>query len=439
MKLSSYLGNVGAAIVYSVVYILCYIRFLNYQFGYSGYTLYPRSMSFLALSVFIATVPVLCYRGLRAFSSVLSVFVFLLLYIPIVLTFALGSDRSLEEIVLIQVTFMVSMCLLFLADAVVVKNPLDLHSNVNLMRWIFGATVVATIYVLFVYRGNLRLVSFADVYEQRSANAALSSGLAIRYVSTWLFSVLAPLCLAYGLIAKRYRYFAVGSAGCLAIYMATAEKAAVLLPIIFVGIFALFAKGRLKSIYALFAGTLSVMMVTLLAVANNPKSLSFLISSLLMMRTVGTGGLLTMRYYDFFSFHPLTEYTHIGLVGMITGAYPYGSVQVGQVIGQYYFSFDMNANANFWAMDGIAALGLIGVPLISIVCALLFVAMNAVTRGYNRLFVVLCFLPFLVALLNRGLLSSIWSGGAFFLLLFFLFNSRNAGLVGFNAEEARPA
>jgi len=42
---------------------------------------------------------------------------------------------------------------------------------------------------------------------------------------------------------------------------------------------------------------------------------------------------------------------------------------------------------------------------------------------------VLCFIPFMITLLNQSLFSSLWSGGAFFLLLFFLFNKRSATLM----------
>lgn len=428
MRLSSYVTNVLFALAYSAIYVISYFEFLNYHFGYFGFDIYQREYGFLALSVFICVVPILCYRGFRALSSVLAVFTYVLVYIPIILTFALGSSRSLAEILLLQGTFMLCMCLLFIADVITIQNPLALDSTLDLTGVVFLLTVASTLYVLFVYRSNLRMVSFTDVYEQRFANAELGSGIAIRYVASWLYTVLIPLCLAYGLIGRNYKYFGLGVAACVTLYMATAAKSALVLPIVYVGLFGLLAKNRLRAIYPLFIGALSLSMSFLLAVKDT-KSIAFMISSLVLVRTIGTGGLLTMQYYDFFSSHPQTSYTHINLVRMIADAYPYGTLEVGQVVGQYYYNVGINANANFWAMDGIAALGLLGVPVVTIPCALLFIVMNAVTRGYNRLFVVLCFLPFLVSLLNTSLFSSMWSGGAFFLLLFFLFNKRNVGAL----------
>ena len=103
----------------------------------------------------------------------------------------------------------------------------------------------------------------------------------------------------------------------------------------------------------------------------------------------------------------------------------------------------MNANANFWATDGIAAMGLPGVALISVAATLLLALINTVTRQYDRLFATLCFLPFVITLLNQSLFSSFWSGGAFFLIVFFALNRRVAApslsIVGEPRLVAAPA
>jgi hypothetical protein len=143
-------------------------------------------------------------------------------------------------------------------------------------------------------------------------------------------------------------------------------------------------------------------------------------SSILMMRTVANGGLLAMQYFEFFSMNPQTNYTHINVVNALTGAYPYPGTGLGHVIGRYFYGYEMNANASFWATDGIAAAGLYGVLLATVGCSLVFVALNTFTRRYEPLYVVLCLLPFSVSLLNTSLFSSLWSGGALLLLVFFM-------------------
>ncbi|MEO6527838.1 MAG: hypothetical protein ABIP93_14560 [Gemmatimonadaceae bacterium] len=435
-------SNVLIALAYAIAYVVCYVYFLNFHFGYFGFELYPQSTAFLALSIGLSVIPVLCYRGLRAISSVLATFTYLLLYVPIVLTFALGSNRSPVEIFVIQSVFLVCMCLIFMADLIVVKSPFDLRLRIDLAKWVLVLTAVCTLYVLFVYRSNLRFVSFADVYEQRFENADLGQGLVARYVAAWLYSVMIPLCLAYGLVSRRYTYFWIGSAACVTIYMATAAKGAVVLPVVYLGFFLLFARNRLRGIFGLLTASMAVT-IGLLTLVQDTTSVMFWVSSIVLMRTIGTAGLLTRTYYDFFLTHPRTYYTHIGLIGKVSGAYPF-DVPVGQAVGQYYWSWDMNANANFWATDGIAAMGMVGVVVSTVLCVLLFGVLNTVTRTHNKLFVALCFLPFLVQLFNTSLLSSIWSGGGLLLIVFFLLSGEAEGATpirpdGEHQSSATPA
>ncbi len=427
--------NVGLAALYSVVFAQCYDLFLYRHYEYVGYALYSRSTAFIALSYLMAVAPVALYRGPNAISSVVSVFVYLLLYVPIIVTFARGSSLPVGQIALIQTTFMAGMALLFLADLVIVRSPFSLDGGVDLLPMILGLTVAGTLYMMVVYRGNLTLPSFgAALYEERFAKESLGAGLATRYISSWLATVLVPLCFAYALAAGKRSYFLAATAACLVLYMAAANKIVILLPFVYVGFYVL-VRHRVRFIFPVLGSALAILISALILTAD-PDGPSWVVASILLNRTIGNGGQITMAYYDFFAVHPQTDYSHVTGIRLLTHSYPYGDLQLGQVIGQFYWSPFMNANANFWATDGIAAMGLAGVAVVSVVCALLFAAMNSVTRTYDTLFVVLAFIPFVITLLNQSLFSSIWSGGAFFLLLFFLFNKRNGAITQRLAGDA---
>jgi hypothetical protein len=394
------------------------VTFLHYYFEYIGFDLYSRDGVFVALSIIVAVLPIVLYRGVRAISSVIAVLIYLILYVPIILTFALGSGSALGEIVAVELTFMASMGALFMADAVIVKNPLRIDRRVNLMPAVLMLTVAATLYLLVVYRGSLNFASFGeDLYTQRFANLELGADLVTRYLSAWLSTVLVPLCFAHGLTTKRYRYAGAAAAACLVLYMAAANKIVILLPLISLA-FYVALKRRLWALYPLFSSALSLGIVVLVAVGRL-GGVAFVISALLLFRTIGNGGQLTMAYYDFFSFYPHTQYAHVSGLNLLA-PYPYGELGVGQVVGQFYWSPLMTANAHFWATDGIAALGVPGVAVATAGCVMMFLMMNSVTRGHDPLFVVLSFIPFVITLLNQSLFSSFWSGGAFFLLVFFL-------------------
>lgn len=425
MKVRSVAGNLCVALLYVLVYQWCYVSFLYYYFEYVGYDLFHREPAFLFASLAIAVLPVLCYRGIRAVSSAIAVLVYLLLYVPIILSFGLGSSKPVDEIVLIQLMFMTGMAMLFLADAVVIRNPLKLDVGVDLMPAALAMTVLSTAYILFVYRGSLQFASFGqDIYLARDTNASLGGGLVTRYVSSWLLTVFVPLCLAFGLSARRHRYTISGTLACLILYMATANRLMILLPFILLSLY-LLLRQRLSAMLPLLTAALSLLIAGLVAVAQ-PGGAAFLPAAIVLNRTIGNGGQLAVAYYDFFSFYERTGYSHVNGLNLLTRPYPYGDLGVGQVVGQFYWSPWMNANASFWATDGIAAMGVPGVAIISIATALLFVVMNSVTQRYDRLFAFLCFLPFATTLLNQALFSSFWSGGAFFLILFFAFDRRSA-------------
>lgn len=413
-------GNLLVALVFACVYWVCYVEFLNPWFAYAGFPLQTRDIQFLLVSLAIAAAPILTYRGVRAVSSVISVFIYLLLYVPIVLTFALGSPLPIGRIVAIQLTFMASMCVLFLTDAAVIRNPFALSTRHNFARTVLGFTMITALYVVSVYRTSLAFVSFADVYAQRLATTDIGVDVVTRYLFAWLSSVLVPICLAYGLVRRKPVYVIVATAACLIFYMAVALKITILLPVLFVGFYAVFSKRRLAALFPAMAIGISITALILLAVTRPGRGSPFLLAGLFLSRTVGNGGMITMAYYDFFTTHPQTAYTHIHGIMEMTGAYPYGALSLGEVVGRFYWSQDMDANANFWATDGLAAAGLIGVPLITVLCALTMAVMNSVTDRFDRLFTAMCFLPFIVSLLNRSLFSSIWSGGAAFAILFFL-------------------
>jgi len=418
------------ALAYVLIYIRCYVVFLNANFANAGVDLFRRDAWFLTAAVAMAVAPVLAYRGPRAISSVITVLIYLILYVPIIIAFALGSDRSFGEIIRIEVVFFIGMILLFLSDTVIVKWPLDLRLGLDLMPFALGASVLVTLYVLVLYRGSMHFSGFgAELYDQRDANNAIGAGLVTRYLASWQSTVLIPLCLGYGFVWRRKTYVVAAGLGALVMYMAAANKISIMFPFVS---FAFYIVGRagFRRFFTLATVALIAVIGAIILFAPPRGTPLFLATSIFLNRTIGNGGQLAVTYYEFFSYYPRTYYSHVKGFNLLT-QYPYGDRQLGQVIGNYYWAADNNANASFWTTDGIAAMGLTGVFLATLACAALFVVMNSITREDRLTFVVLCFLSFVVTLLNSSVFSSFRSGGGFFLLLFFVFNGRrnaNGGL-----------
>ncbi|WP_147278068.1 hypothetical protein [Flavobacterium sp. AG291] len=271
--------------------------------------------------------------------------------------------------------------------------------------------------MLFVYRNSLRLVSFADVYDLRSSNDELGGNFFTAYLSSWLSNAFIPLTFVYGLFASKRLYVWVATFACLVIYMATAGKSVILFPLFMYGLYQILKRVNLNgSFFAIGAALIGIMLFTLLI------DLNVFIGAVFWMRTLGNGGLLANYYYQFFSENPTTYYSHINFVNAITHSYPYGDVPLGRVIGLEYWG-ETNSNASFWATDGIAAMGEIGILFSSVILFFIFIFFNRVSKGYNKVFLILVLVPFINSLLNMSLFTSMLTGGGFVIFLVLMFSS----------------
>lgn len=413
----SSLLNVLVGLAYFAALLYSYRSFTATNFAYAGFELFERSNLVVACSAVLAIIPLGFYRGVRTVSSVVTVFVYSLLFLPSLVMLSLGADLPDTTSLLVQGLLGGGMCLLFLAASLVVRLPLAPALTDRMPVVAFMATVAITLWVTFVYRGNLAIVSFADVYELRFANVDLGGGVATRYLSSWLTTVFAPLTIAWGLRGRAPAYVLAGVMGFGIMYMATGAKQSILLPLIVSAVFVALSGGRRRWFLPLVLGTLAIVCVSLGSV--QPDTPAFMVASLILMRTVFNGGMVTVKYLEFFRVHPTTELTHVNLIRALFGHYPFGEWSVGQAVGRYFWAPDMNANAHFWATDGIAAFGLLGLPFATVVCAGVFVAINATTRRWHFPYAAASFVPFVASLLNTSVFQSVLSGGALLLMLAF--------------------
>ena len=424
--------NFILVLLYSMTYFLCYIYFLNYYFEYLHFPLFMPSGLLLFISFIISAAPSLLYKGYKSISSFISTFIFIVLYIPTIITFALAHNDSSVNIIKIQFVYFVSMCLLFIADRVVFVTSGKRFPQIISFRSILLLTIICSVYSLYVFRGNLKLVSFANVYTLRSANIDIGIDTVTRYITAWLNSLFIPVCALHGILNKHYFYFLVGVSSSLALYMCTASKSTILMPFIMLGLYFLLSISRKADIFSSMIITLTLLMLGLLLVLNfqGMDSPLAMLASIIILRVIATGGILNVLYYEFFLDHPNTYYSHIGPINFFTNWYPYGDVSIGQVIGAYFVSDDLNANANFWASDGIASIGIIGVLVISIILFVIVVFLNTISKRHNQFFLILLFIPLLGTLLNTSLFQTMWSGGGFFItLLLLLLKTENKSFI----------
>jgi hypothetical protein len=96
--------------------------------------------------------------------------------------------------------------------------------------------------------------------------------------------------------------------------------------------------------------------------------------------------------------------------------YPY-HYPLGTEIGYYFYGTLVDTTAHFWATDGLAALGLPGILLVSALCAFLFWIVDSATARHDPRLAGLVTFYAIYSLANLSLFTTFLSGGLGLLVL----------------------
>jgi hypothetical protein len=413
----------GGVFAYIVIFNWVYVSYLFPVYGYYGFALNAPDAVTLGLVSLLSLAPALWMpRRIRRPSQLIYWIIYTLVYVPSMFVPAYVQLQSPDRIRALAVILFLGQGLIgasYLLPAVRIRvRALSLP-----MFWLLfgGLTFGLFGYVFFIYRGHFQLVSFQKIYEDvRFSGSAVAEGTLVDYAIMLLGAAIDPLLMAFGLAKKRKMLFAAGAAGQLILYATAGLKAYVLSPFIIVGFWLLLGRKKgapsiLSYLWALTAICAALNCCNLLNLTNGDGGLNML-AAIVFMRILGIPGLNTAYYYDFFSDHPFTLFSHVKGVSQFV-AYPYPK-DIGHVIGLFYWNNpDLNANAHFWATDGLASCGLPGIILISGLCAILFWVLDSVSAKHGIILSSLVFVYPAMNITNISLFTSLWSGGIGFCIL----------------------
>jgi hypothetical protein len=411
---------VVGVLAFEVVFHVAYVRWLFPVFGYTGFNYIPlRGIYVIAPFVFgvipALWMPIRFTRPSQFFYWTL----YLVVYLPsdFALMYA-GLSSSSRACAVIGALFLglAVMGLPYLLPLIPLRRrPI---SGALFWRLIALATIGMTLWVLVFFHGRMRLVTFDQVYsELRFDSADLTEGSNIGYAVMWLATVINPLFMAWGLCHKRLPQkvllFMAGAGGQVLLYSTAGLKSDVLSVVVLLAVYC--ALRRHLAIAGLIFTWMAALCITVTLLGtyffNSP--LAFLIAALVLARTFGIPGLTTALYDNFFADHPTTLYSHVhGISSLIR--YPYTD-SIGQEVGYYFFGDPRNnANANLWAVDGLAAFGIRGIVLVSVLCAIVFWILDSVTPRRQILFAVLLISYASINLANVSLFTTLITGGLLF-------------------------
>ncbi len=406
-----------ASYCYACAYILsfhaAYLVYINPTFQYAGYNYVRFTTVALVTTYFLAWVPMLAYRstGRPVPAQATVALIYTLCYVPIQLSLLFSVERSYDRLFWVQAMLAVSMIVLFLAakDRGVRKQPGVVRFRA-MDSMVVAVSLLAVAVMVTVNRGHMRFISFEDVYDLRfEAAAATGRSFLSDYLTSWLIYCLTSYLFARALVYRKWSLLLVGLAGGVLIYMCEGHKSAILLLPMTLGLSWLWGSGKQ------FLPKLLLVMATLIMVVSfaiPDEGVSPWIKAILLIRVVGSGGWLATKYLEFFPAEGLTYYSHITPIKFITGIYPFGDLSLGQMIGLAYSgTIQANHNASFWASEGFAALGPIGILVVTPMVAGLLYAINRIMANLDPKFTVLWMCGFFVALLNVPLFTALLSGG----------------------------
>lgn len=426
-----------------VAYVACfqwmYVNYLYPNWAYFGFDYYPPSTSYLVLAWTLSLLPSLWMPIELSRPSQLAYWVlYIVTFIPSMFVPLYVNINPPSEISFVMIVFFVGFALTGFSYLLPLLPLRPVRLSRKAFWWIFGCFSGALVlWMLAVFRSHLHIVSFSDIYDQRNASGDLAEGSAVSYAIMGMTGAFNPFLMGCGLYYRRRWLFLVGVLGQIFVFSVLGTKGSILSVLFVPAVYAILRIGKipfgLKITYACLALLAGSCLVYFL-VGDEPGPILFVVFFVILMRTLPMGGIVTAWYYNFFQQNPLTYYSHVTGVNWFVH-YPYANF-IGMEVGSFYQTgSDLDATAHFWAMDGLEALGLPGVLVISVFCALVFWTLDSASQRHDPRLAALVITYATYNLANISMFTSLFSGGMILLMLFLYMLQPRKGM-GFESSRS---
>jgi hypothetical protein len=250
----------------------------------------------------------------------------------------------------------------------------------------------------------------ADVVQENGA---------VGYVSRFLFNVINPFLVVYGLYAHRKKLIVLGILGQIVIYLTAAEKTALVAPLLILFFYFTIKRDRIN--WAIKLGLCFVVMLFALTALPLGDMWRFVLD-VVLMRSFAMPGMLLGQYQYFFQVNPHTHFGHVHGINLFVSN-PYKAIipiEISRFFGVPSIYGDVVENTNFFALDGIAGFGLPGIPLMGILCAAVFLVLDGCARKIPMEFSVAGLTMYILGLPDGSLFSTLLGQDLFIWILLFL-------------------
>ena len=274
------------------------------------------------------------------------------------------------------------------------------------------------IYLLAVFRSYFQLADLQGIYDVRSASNDLvqASGSSFAgYAQMWLSGFILPFLFSVGVFHRRWGFIVISAVGYLYLLGIGGSKSTMLAMVYLFAIYFFVrnsGKNAAAKIAVCFTGLL--LFPAILALTGEAgETVDKWYIAIIHARIFSIPQLSIGQSYNFFDNHPHTHGSHITGINLFV-TYPY-DMDIPRIIGRYFYDAELTANVNMWAQDGIASFGLIGIPIISAIAAIIFWFFDSIARQHDHRFVTVSLGNIALIFANGSIFTTIISGG--FLLL----------------------
>ena len=358
--------------------------FVHYIVDLFGAFYVPMSVSQSLNCFFVGAFPLLFYRGLNNNASVFSFFYYVFVYVPFNESLCVcGWTPEFNDY---RIMFLICMCLLFVTD----RLTLFPNAFKNKYKFSFNSFekvsyVILAVVVLINIR-NLHMTDFLshkeEMYDIRAElRNKIVGGSFVVYIVFWMKCVILPVLLIHSLNQKKFSKVLLALFGSMLMFMIDQQKLTFIMPIVTIILYYIMKTSPLrykKKFHVIIILSL-IIFPFLLYSFKDESDLIYEIAAIFIMRTQCCEGVLLNTYLSFFGhdglIHPYTYYSHIGIVNAITQSYPYDTS-----LGVAVTFNGANANGCSWLMDGIAAAGIYGV----IISTLLLIVVKCLFNGCSQ-------------------------------------------------------
>jgi hypothetical protein len=406
---------------YGLAYELFYEKLLT-PLVHDEFTAYDPSRSGIYTAIAFLTPLAILPIGtrLRAAGQFIAGALTILLFIPIPIVFV--PMTSVGEYWTIYWLLWIGYFILCSLSSIDVDLGDVQLTDAGYKRLLIGVFAIVGLSMLYVAATNrVQLVSLGGAHAARldTTISGLEGYLLPAYVCSF-----GGLLIAVAVAYRRYFLGVLAVAGFFLSYVTAEERTAAIMPLWVAFIFFsqkyFFRDSVARFLLCVMAPFLVLAGVGALIGTANRDSLFYDAFMLAAYRVYSIPAIAFNVYQNFFHFNPNTYWSHITLVSKYMDA-PYAQSLAVVMANAYRLG---NYNASFLETDGLAAVGIAGLPWVSTIFGIALVAMNSCTRRLSLRIVALVTAGASIVLMDVGLGPGLLTNGLGLLGLVLLFAPR---------------